>query len=239
MTTPANAVDDQEVLADLLSSADALLLDFDGPICSVFAGFPAPVVADQLRDVLKEAVGADLPPAVAKAQDPFKVFEYAASLGEDHARYVEAALSAHEVEAVATAEPTPSAHDLIRAWHRSGRLVGIVSNNGARAVETYLGLHDLVGSVANVAARRSHDPLLLKPRPHLLREAMSTLRVKPARCLFVGDSDTDVVASSAVSMPVIGYANKPGKVETLSALDPQLVVTEFHQSAMDWLKLCG
>ena len=29
-----------------------LLLDFDGPICSIYAGLPAPTVADQLRKLL-------------------------------------------------------------------------------------------------------------------------------------------------------------------------------------------
>ncbi|MBD0324414.1 MAG: hypothetical protein ICV72_13665 [Aldersonia sp.] len=31
----------------------SVLLDFDGPICSVFAGHPAPAVAERIRDYLR------------------------------------------------------------------------------------------------------------------------------------------------------------------------------------------
>ncbi|MGW4208339.1 HAD family hydrolase [Lentzea sp. NPDC004789] len=235
MTNESTPCDEPAILARLLSDADVLLLDFDGPVCSVFAGFPAPVVADQLRDVLKDGWDLELPPRIAKEDDPFEVFRYAATLGEDHGRFVEAALTAHEVEAVATAEPTPWAHDLVRAWHRSGRLAAIVSNNSSRAVETYLGRHDLAGCIAYVSGRRAPDPRLLKPHPHLMHEVLTGLRVGAAQCLLVGDSDTDVIAASASSVPVIGYANKPAKIAILSSAHPELVVTEFHQSAMNWL----
>jgi hypothetical protein len=39
-------------LDDMLSRAGYLLLDFDGPICSLFAGTPTAPVADRLRGVL-------------------------------------------------------------------------------------------------------------------------------------------------------------------------------------------
>lgn len=39
-------------LATLLASVRCVLLDFDGPICSVFAGTPAAVVAERLRQHL-------------------------------------------------------------------------------------------------------------------------------------------------------------------------------------------
>ncbi|WP_242579210.1 HAD family hydrolase [Amycolatopsis sp. 195334CR] len=65
---------------------------------------------------------------------PFDVFRHAATLGDDEARYVEAAFTALEVEVNTTAEPTPGAHDLIRAWHETGRPLAIVSNNSTSAV---------------------------------------------------------------------------------------------------------
>ena len=104
MTPP---VDDPETLRRILANADALLLDFDGPICSVFAGIPASVVADQLRRILAEGNHVDLPPDVQTSDDPFDVLFYAAKLGHDEARYIEAAFTAHEVEAVQSAQATP------------------------------------------------------------------------------------------------------------------------------------
>jgi hypothetical protein len=59
---------------DVLAHADALFLDFDGPVCSVFAGIPASMVADQLRSVLADGGHTDLPEPVATSTDPFDIF---------------------------------------------------------------------------------------------------------------------------------------------------------------------
>jgi hypothetical protein len=37
----------------LLAEVGAVLLDLDGPVCSIFAGYPAPKVAAELVDVLR------------------------------------------------------------------------------------------------------------------------------------------------------------------------------------------
>ena len=42
----------REHLRRPLTEARALLLDFDGPVCSVFAGLPTPVIAAELRGIL-------------------------------------------------------------------------------------------------------------------------------------------------------------------------------------------
>lgn len=199
--------------ADLLDQAAALFLDFDGPVCSVFAGLPATVVADQLRTVLATTEHDDLPAPVATSADPFVVLEHAASLSEDDARYVEAAFTAHEVEAVTTARPTEGAHELIQAWHDSGRPLAIVSNNSAAAISTYLDFHGIRALVDVVSARESADLRLLKPRPYLLNQAQRALAISADRCVFVGDSLTDVEAAKAAGVRMIGYANKPGKRE--------------------------
>lgn len=213
---------------ELLAQADALLLDFDGPICAVFAGIPAASVADQLRAVLSDGGHSHLPRVVETARDPFEVFKFASMLGPDEARYVEAAFTALEVEAISTAEPTRGAKEAIDAWVRSGRAVGIVSNNSQAAISAYLDFHDLAGSVACVAARTSPDASLLKPSPHLLYRATLELAVRSHECVFVGDSLTDVEASLEARMPFIGYANKPGKNRLLASLSSAPVVEDLE-----------
>ncbi|MFD9895244.1 HAD family hydrolase [Amycolatopsis sp. NPDC059027] len=197
--------------ADLLTQARVLLLDFDGPVCSVFAGIPAPVVADQLRGILAEGGHAELPEDVAVSADPFDVLRHAATLGPDEARYVEAAFTAHEVEAIPTATPADGAHDLIEAWHATGRPLAIVSNNSTAAISVYLDLYNLRSAVDTVSARTSADVALLTPSPYLLRQAITTLDAAPGDCVFVGDSVTDIQAAHAAGVPALGYANKPGK----------------------------
>lgn len=205
--------------SDVLEQTRALLLDFDGPVCAVFARIQASMVADQLRQVLVDDCQAKLPESIAASADPFDVLGYAAMLGEHEARYVEAAFTAHEVEAVSSATPTEGTHNFIRAWHASGRPLAIVSNNSTPAITTYLDLHDLHTSIDVVSARSSSNTALLKPNPHLLLRAMATLDVAPADCAFIGDSISDIDAAHAAGVRSIGYANKPGKFKQFSAAD--------------------
>jgi phosphoglycolate phosphatase len=66
-TTDADVTDR---LRALLSTVEAVLFDFDGPVCSVFAGYPAPKVAQQLRLDL-EALRPDLAwSAAGRSDDP-------------------------------------------------------------------------------------------------------------------------------------------------------------------------
>jgi phosphoglycolate phosphatase len=217
-------IDDPEAIRRILSTTQALLLDFDGPICSVFAGFPAPIVADQLRDVLTQG-GHDIPDNVRESTDPFDVLFYAAKLGPDEARFVEATFRAHEVEAVQSAEPTPEAHALIKVWKASGRPLAIVSNNSVAAVETYLNIHNLRQAVDLISARADADISLLKPSPHLVSTAVQALGVAPLTCTFVGDSLTDIEAAEAAGVRSIAYANKRGKKENFIPTSPDVIIT--------------
>lgn len=218
-------VDDPDALREILATTEALLLDFDGPICSVFAGFPAHVVADQLRDVLAEGGHTDLPPDVAQAADPFEVLFHAATLGDEEARYVEAAFRALEADAIRSAKPTPGSHDLIRTWKQTGRQLAIVSNNSVDAIAAYLDLHDLSSTTDAIAARRNADIRLLKPSPYLVNEAIAVLQATPASCTLVGDSPTDVEAAHAANARSLGYAGRPGKTDALTILCPTAITT--------------
>lgn len=216
-------VDDPEALREILGTTEALLLDFDGPICSVFAGLPAHVVADQLRDVLAEGGHSDLPPDTAQATDPFAILFHAATLGDDEACYVEAAFRALEADAIRSAKPTAGSHDFIRKWKQTGRPLAIVSNNSVEAITAYLDLHDL--SSDTIAARANADVHLLKPSPHLVNEAILAFDVLRDTCTLVGDSPADIEAARAANVHSVGYANRPGKTEALMSLEPSAITT--------------
>lgn len=215
---------DPRTLRHILTRTTALLLDFDGPVCSVFAGLSAQTVVTQLCLVLADGDYGDPPVEIEKSDDPFEVLAYAASLGDAEARYVNAAFTAHELEAIATAEPTPGAHELIHAWSATGRPLAIVSNNSTIAIHAYLDLHDLRPHVTHVSARTSPDPALLKPHPHLLTTALTALNVPAATATFLGDSVTDIEAARAAGTMSIGYANKPGKTAELITAGADTVI---------------
>ncbi|MBW4719643.1 HAD family hydrolase [Saccharothrix obliqua] len=218
-----------DVLRRILRSTELLLLDFDGPLCALFAEVPAPHVADRLRDVLSGG-RTRLPPEIEHSPDPFDVLAHAATLGTDEAHRVEAALRASEVDAALLAPPTPDAHNLVRAWHKTGRGLAIVSNNSREAVNTYLHRHFLAQHVHVVSARTGPDPRLLKPSPHLVEAVISTFGTPPGAVTLIGDSASDVVASRGAHAKVIAFANKVHKRRTLREAAPDLVVTALHDA---------
>ena len=66
-------------LDDILRRTRHLLIDFDGPICSLFAGTPTVPVADRLRAVITRKEG-PLPTAIENTTDWFEILAYAASV---------------------------------------------------------------------------------------------------------------------------------------------------------------
>jgi len=208
-----------------------LLLDFDGPICSIFAGLPASTVADQLRKlILSQSV--PLPEAIERTEDPMEVFAYAGTVSPELAVRVEAQLTDQEVAAVATAKPTPYIHDVLAACRETGRITAVVSNNSERAVQTYLERHGLEDRTGPVFARASYDPALLKPNPHLIERAVQSLGARPAATSLVGDSITDVEGSHLAGINSIGYANEPGKRNTMIAVAAGAVIETLSDLAL-------
>lgn len=210
-------------LADALRPVRHVLLDFDGPVCSVFAGLPAPEVAHRLRMALLAA--GELPPAeVEEESDPLAVLRSIADARPDLVPLADAELTRLETEAVRTARPNPEGASLLQACARSGRGVSVVSNNASAAIEAYLSAHGLGGYVTGVFGRAPGDPSSMKPSPQLLLEAMDAAAVKPGECMFIGDAVRDVEAGHAAGVQTIGFANKPGKGARLAAAGAVVVV---------------
>ncbi|UGT58335.1 HAD family hydrolase [Nocardia asteroides] len=210
-------------LRRLLADRPCLLLDFDGPVCSVFAGISSRRVAEQLG----AAMGIDLPPHLGATSDPFELLDYAAQISPEVAVAAEQQLTRLEVEAVALATPTPYTHELIReADTRDGGSVAIVSNNSVAAIDTYLRAHELRTHIAGIYARTS-AATRLKPSPDLLTDALASLRADAAAASFTGDSVTDLQAAHSAALPAIAYANKPGKVERFAPYAPAVTITSM------------
>jgi phosphoglycolate phosphatase len=224
MTSPGT----DPALGAIIARTRWLLLDFDGPICSIYAGLPAYTAAEKLRQLFPD----ELPDDIANTADPIEVFTYSATVSDDMAALVEAEMTDLEVAAVPTAEPTPYVHEVIASARESGRIVGVVSNNSSRAVNAYLDRHGLSGGIRLVVARSSHDPALLKPSPHLINEAARGLDANPSAAALVGDSFTDIEAAHSAGVASIGYANKPGKREHMAELQAGAVITSMADLAL-------
>jgi beta-phosphoglucomutase-like phosphatase (HAD superfamily) len=214
MTAPADPR-----LATVLDTTTHVLLDFDGPVCDVFAGYPADHIAEHLRRLLTDTHDVVLPDDVATTKDPLHVLRRTAGLAPQLALVVGTALRAAEVHAVATAAPVPGSAELLTACRATGRPVAIVSNNSAEAIHAYLRLHGLSALVAHVQGRDRQDPRLMKPNPRPLFDALTALDAKPDDAVLIGDSLTDIRAARAARAAVIAYANRPHKATELADAD--------------------
>lgn len=224
MTDPA--------LADVIARTRTLFLDFDGPVCSIFAGYPAPTVAGKLRDLLHHH-DHDVTDAMRATTDPIEVLRLAADQGDDAVtRLVADALRDAEVIAAETAEPTPHVDDVITAALASGRRLAVVSNNSGEAVTAYLRRHGLDTSFVRVIGRYDGMKVdLLKPRSHLVGLALIGTDAAPWSTTLVGDSTTDIDAARAVPIAAIGYANKPGKHTALAEAGADATITTMAELA--------
>ena len=227
MTAPTPPGSDLDAI---VSRTRHLLLDFDGPICSIFAGLPAATIADRLRKLLGDQT--QLPENIAHTEDPFEVFAYAATISEDLAARMEAEMTDQELAAVPTAAPTPYVHEVVTACQDSGRTVAVVSNNSSRTVHAYLTRHGLNDRIPLVIARTNHDAALLKPSPHLITQAVDALAAEPEECALVGDSVTDIQAACLASVHSIGYANEPGKHERFTDAGAGAVIHSLADLAL-------
>ena len=215
-----------ESAGDLLARTRYVLLDFDGPVCDIFAGLPDATVAKRLRKLIT-GQGIPIPDEIARTPDPIEVFTYSATVSTGLAAIVEAEMTSQELAAVATARPVPYVHDVVTSCRDTGRTVAVVSNNSERAVRSYLARHGLDDRITLIAARIGPDPALLKPSPHFIEQAITGLSAPPAECVLIGDSTTDIQAANRAGIASIGYANRPGKQASLTAAGATVVVASL------------
>ncbi|MBY8877524.1 HAD family hydrolase [Actinacidiphila acidipaludis] len=222
---------DPEELASILAPVRHVLLDFDGPVCSVFAGFPAADVARRLADLLAGPDG--LPPGHG-LMDPLAMLRHIADVRPDLVPMADDALARLEVEAVAQARPTEGSVEFLEACAASDRQVWLVSNNATAAMDRYIETYQLKALVAGCFGRVPGRPKSMKPSPELLLAAMRVAHAEPAECIFIGDAIRDVQAAKAAGVLTIGYANKPGKAEALAEAGAVSIVTLMKTLAESW-----
>jgi HAD superfamily hydrolase (TIGR01509 family) len=216
--------------AGLLDNVRCLLFDFDGPLCGLFAGHPAEVVAERMVAWLEER-GLDFY-AGAAPTDPMEVLRDAGhKLGEQDVARLEEFLTGEEVAAVDAAEPTPDADRVVRALAAGGVRLAVASNNGRAAVAHYLARRGLTAYFGDRLHGRAADPALMKPHPDSVRRALRSAGTAPAEALMVGDSATDFQAADQLGIPFLGFAKSPrhdlalrhaGATHTISAWRPLL-----------------
>ncbi|MCE7078838.1 HAD family hydrolase [Streptomyces sp. ST2-7A] len=215
----------QQELSKLLSGVRTLLVDFDGPFCSVFAGLNADEVAERMRRQLADAEH-DVRPDWKAENDPLALLRRIAHEAPGSVPDADRILADLETEAARLARPNPQMSAVLDAAVHSGRDVIVVSNNAGSAIRCYLENHRLTHRVNKVVGRRPGEPESMKPSPCLLLDAMEPGR-DASGYIFIGDAVRDVEAGHAADVLTIGYANKERKERFLINAGAAVVVTSL------------
>ncbi|MGW7519393.1 HAD family hydrolase [Streptomyces sp. NPDC054796] len=213
-------------MRDLIGPAKCVIFDFDGPLCHLFHRFPAPGVADRLRELIPAAhpgngsLSSDAP--FSDVDDPYVILQRAfadpASVADGTAHAVERALTREEVRAASHAYPTPYADSLVRTLSSTGRRLAVATNNAQQAVERYLETR-LTGALfaGHVHGRCADAGLRLKPDPDCLVRALESTGVAPGDALMIGDAPRDLAAARAAGVSFLGYGRNERKAAALRA----------------------
>ncbi|MYW67852.1 HAD hydrolase-like protein [Streptomyces sp. SID8379] len=214
-------------LTGLVRRARYVLFDFDGPICRLFAGRPADLIAREQVDWLDaQGLGEALTAQERVDTDPHSALR---SLGLQRPRSdlvveMEKRLTAEELRAVPTAWPTPYADPLIRTWTAMGARLAITTNNSPEVARRYLEGRGLSGCFHPHVYGRTQDLTRLKPDPYCLHRALNAMGAAPASALMIGDTPTDYLASRAAGVEFLGYARNERKAGLLRDAGARVLV---------------
>ncbi|MFI1400106.1 HAD family hydrolase [Streptomyces sp. NPDC020681] len=216
-------------LRDQFAAAKCVLFDFDGPLCRLFAGHTAPMVAAELREWIEQRFHDEVPVPEDSADDPHAILSLADRMhpGSELVGQLEALLTSEELRASATAEPTEDADRLIRRLSAAGFRMAITTNNSESAVRQYLDRQGLTNFFAGHVHGRMPDPRLLKPDPDCLRRALVTTGSTAEESLMIGDSPADFLAARELGVPFLGYARNQVKLQRLEAAGAKVNVSSL------------
>ncbi|WP_433147007.1 HAD family hydrolase [Actinomadura nitritigenes] len=210
-------------LKDLVRTARAILLDFDGPVCNLFSAVPAPEIAQDIRSFLLQE-GERLPDSMMSGGDPLVLLRWTGAVAPHLLSEVEKIQTDLEIKAAGLAAPTPGAAEIVRSAAALAIPVVIVTNNSAKAVRAYLERRIIDSSIAGISARVPGRPDLMKPNVYLVARGVEMSRQSADTCLLIGDSPTDMQAAKEAGAHCVGYAKRAALIPELGAAGADCVV---------------
>lgn len=91
--------------------------------------------------------------------------------------------------------------DVVKALQSRGCKVGVLSNKAHFAAQAVV--KDFFGDIFDIVVGKM-DEFPTKPEPESLFYTMKTLGVAPEECIYIGDSDVDVLTAHNAGLPCIG-----------------------------------
>jgi HAD superfamily hydrolase (TIGR01549 family) len=203
----------------------------DGPICRLFAGYPAHQIAGELVAKIDQlGMGGLLTEQERSSNDPHDALRgvHVRRPGSDLVLELEEWLTRRELQAVPKAMPTPHVDPLIRTWSSLGVRFAITTNNAALAAAAYVESRRLSDCFPYVYGRTPNLDLM-KPNPHCLDEAIKAMGAVPSGTLMIGDTATDLLAAQRAGVSFLGYARNEDKERILRNAGAGVVVSSMKQ----------
>ncbi|MDH6451116.1 MULTISPECIES: HAD-IA family hydrolase [unclassified Streptomyces] len=231
----SDAIDDQEAVFQLLTGAQAVLFDFDGPVCDLFGGAPTKGVADKVKRKARR-YWRRLDREVEECHDSHGVLRRLRDMydrSEPKPRFrrplalAERTVTRQERGAVKTAVRTPGVVTLVDLLLELGLPLVVVSNNAEGPIRKYLKDPELKGKFTDVCGRDPKDAGRMKPDPDCVRRALDRLSLDASACVLIGDQLTDLEAARSAGTPFIGFTQDTSRAKRMVELKADAVVTSY------------
>ncbi len=127
------------------------------------------------------------------------------------------------------------ARELLNLLRLRGLKIGVVTNRGAAPEKQWHELrrlkvaHFIDDLVTGADAKR-------KPAPDALIKCLKSLELLPQECIFVGDSQVDVIAGKAAGVRTVAVTTGVARPPVLAAESPDFIFNSLH-SLIDKLDL--
>lgn len=178
--------------------ADAVLLDLDGTLLDTAPDMAAAVNALRIEQSEEPLPFERVRPHVSHGATALVRLAFPHAPEADFLALRARFLALYRPRVALETRPFPGAAELLAALEQAGIPWGIVTNKPAWLTEPLL---EALGLRARAAAVVSGDTLpQKKPHPRPLLHAAEQARVDPRRCIYVGDTERDVLAGKAAGM---------------------------------------
>lgn len=213
----ADPTGDPGCLAGLLASTRAVLLDFDGPVCDLFAGTSTAGVAARIKrrarrhwgPLAQEAEACDDSHDILQRLRDMYDTPAARPRGRRPLVVAERIVARQESRAVRTARPAPRLDGLVTSLRSLGMRLAVVSNNAEAPIRAYLRKHGIEDDFAGVFGRDPRDARRMKPDADCVLRALGRLSLPASQCLLIGDKVTDLKAARSAGTCFLGYTQDP------------------------------
>ncbi|KQW16933.1 HAD family phosphatase [Streptomyces sp. Root369] len=234
-----DAIDDQHAVAHLLGSAQAILFDFDGPICDLFRGASTATVAAKIKRRARRS-WKTLAPGVEKCDDSHHILRRLRDMYDDASgrpvpkplsrrpiARAERIVARQELRAVRTAALTPGAVTLVDLLHQLDLPLVVVSNNSERPIKRFLKRQEMHENFVAVFGRDPENAGFMKPHPDCLLRAFRHLSINGPNCVLIGDQLTDLKAAQEAGTSFLGFTQDGARAREMVGSGADAVVTSY------------